>query len=102
MSRFFVGQRVRLVRGFDGVSPCVQQAEGHIHSFGVTQAGYVFLDGSINPNDCDCYVDWDGLPGPHSQHTNQLEPILPDGHRAGEEGVCTELDRILSAERAES
>ncbi len=82
MSRFFVGQRVKLVRACDGVSPSDRQAEGAFYGYGITEAGFVFPDGFVNPNECDCYVSWDGLPGPYSQHTNQLEAILPDGHRA--------------------
>ena len=100
MSRFFVGQRVRLARGVDGISPPSRVAEGRIYKFGLTQAGYVFPDGSVNPNDCDCYVNWDGIAGPHSQHTNQLEPILPEGSRTCDEDFKRDLDKLLEGVQA--
>ena len=99
MSKFFVGQRARLARAFDGISPSAQHAEGFFYGYGITDADFVFPDGFVNPSECDCYVMWDGLPGPHSQHTDQLEPIIPDGHRAGEEGTCEPLDKLLSEVR---
>lgn len=99
MSKFFVGQRVKLVRAFDCVSPSTQHAEGFFYGYGITDAGFVFPDGFVNPSECDCYVMWDGLPGPYSQHTEQLEPILPDGHRAGEDGKCELLDDLLERQR---
>lgn len=98
MSKFFVGQRVKLVRAFDGVSPSAQKAEGFFYGYGITDAGFVFPDGFVNPSQCDCYVVWDGLPGPHSQHTDQLEPILPEGHRAGDYSLSQLLDRCKQGE----
>ena len=98
MSKFFVGQRVKLVRAFDGVSPSAQKGEGFFYGYGITDAGFVFPDGFVNPSQCDCYVVWDGLPGPHSQHTDQLEPILPEGHRAGDYSLSQLLDRCKQGE----
>jgi hypothetical protein len=98
MATFFLGQRVKLVRAFDGVSPSAQKAEGLFYGYGITDAGFVFPDGFVNPSECDCYVVWDGLPGPHSQHTDQLEPILPDGHRAGDYSLSELLDRCTAGE----
>lgn len=100
MSKFFVGQRVKLVRAFDCVSPSTQHAEGFFYGYGITDAGFVFPDGFVNPSECDCYVVWDGLPGPHSQHTDQLEPILPDGHRAGDFTNVQDLLDSLTREHA--
>lgn len=98
MAKFFVGQRVKLVRAFDCVSPSVQQAEGFFYGYGFTDAGFVFPDGFVNPSECDCYVMWDGLSGPHSQHTDQLEPIQPSGHRAGDYSLSDLLDRCRAGE----
>ena len=98
MSRFFVGQRVKLVRSFDGISPSSIDAEGFIHKFVFLPEGYVFPDGQVNPSDCDCQVYWIGLSGLYAQHTSQLEPVLPSGERASDYSLSELLDRCKQGE----
>lgn len=98
MDNFFFGQRVRVVRAqrarLVGLEGRIAEIVGPWRDIddGSLRLGYG-LDTSP--------IEWDGDRWV-AFSADQLEPILPEGHRAGEEGVCTELDKILSAERAES
>lgn len=81
MSRFFVGQRVVLVRGFDFVTRADNFGiMGRISAFANLPKGARTFSGT-SPIDCDVEVVWDGdSPGARAQNTLQLEPILPEGH----------------------
>lgn len=82
MSRFFVGQRVRLVKSFSGNDGL----EGRIRTLSVVPADAGWFD---------CYVDWaDGSrDGPSGYATSfwQIEPILPEGHQPSEFTTLTDL-----------
>ena len=87
--KFFVGQRVRVVGNY----PRVRGAEGVVNEIGCeTMRGEpgVGVTLSICPlRDGYTCRDWCFPP-------DWLEPIIPDGHRAGEEGTCEPLDKLLS------
>ena len=104
MSRFFVGQRVRLARP---ENPANLGATGRITQLGHWPVGSVGLSGRKCLANFDCYIDWDcpvvaTLFGTKedkahaSQH--QLEPILPEGHKPCEEQFKRDLDRLLERE----
>lgn len=90
MSKFFVGQRVRMVNVsafehgdlFEGFETRILG-----RALDMTVDGYWALD------------DAGKWPSGLWVHENHLEPILPDGHRAGEEGECTLLDELLERQR---
>lgn len=96
MAKFFVGQRVKLVR------PRYPENMGKTGRIARLGLRVMIHDGSFS----NCFVDWDDgdrdgistgrLGRILSTHTDQLEPVHPDGHRAGEEGRCKPLDHLLS------
>lgn len=95
MSRFFVGQRVRIIR-----------VERYEHLLGaearVTALGVISmtLDGSLIDGCVKLDIPAPGFPGRFvAPPPDCLEPILPDGHRAGEEGKCELLDELLERQR---
>lgn len=48
-------------------------------------------------------LDFEKIGDPYRGFSDdQLEPIVPDGHRAGEEGRCEPLDKLLSEVSRES
>lgn len=76
MTRWFVGQRVKLVRGRDLISPAVHYGlVGTIFGFEEASIGDISIDGSALTMDTDCLVEWDGEGWPSHQHTGQLEPV---------------------------
>lgn len=98
MATFFVGQRVRMARPF---YPENLGRQGRIRELGI---GVQCQDGGY----ANCAVDWDdgqrdAITVYHESggrwrrwtHTSQLEPILPDGHRACDEDFKRDLDRLL-------
>lgn len=91
MSRFYVGQRVRLVRP---VQPENLGLEGHISA--------LFPDkspGLVDGLGWNCDVVWDDRPiRGHMCDTAQLEPIFPEGHRAGDYSLSDLLDRCRAGE----
>ncbi|HDS1550714.1 TPA: hypothetical protein QEK98_002969 [Stenotrophomonas maltophilia] len=85
MSKFFVGQRVRLVRSIDLVSPAKNYGlEGRVIDFEEFPKGTLMRDMRPLKLDCDVSVLWDGECYPCSQNTLQLEPILPEGSAPSE------------------
>lgn len=84
MAKFFVGQRVKLVYSRGWIPAGCQ---GRVISI----TSMVDTKGGIN----DCLVSWDGHQGVNGAMFEQLEPILPEGHRTGETGLCEPLDRLL-------
>lgn len=99
MSRFFVGQRVRLARP---ENPANLGATGRITQLGHWPVGSVGLSGRKCLANFDCYIDWDcpvvATPlgtKDNKAHasTHQLEPIVPEGHKASEYSLSELLDR---------
>jgi hypothetical protein len=91
MAKFFVGQRVRMV---DTDEPRAQPfvgketriiGEGYYDDLGV-DAWDLANGWSVTKPDAGSYI----------------EPILPYGHRVGEEGTCEPLDKLLSEVSRES
>lgn len=80
MSKFFVGQRVRLVRSVSGIVPI--GSEGIVYSIGVVDCG----GGDFG----DCLVKYPGYPSGFvvddcwAADFDQLEPILPEGSAPSE------------------
>lgn len=111
MAKFFVGQRVRLVRARLKANNGI---EGRIEALGLWTLGQLLPTGRIlsgNVPSVDAVVQWDKAVSTANNriefvtpvNTYRLEPIQPEGHCAGQPGVCIELDNlILAAERAES
>lgn len=80
-----MGQRVKLVRSIDLVSPARNYGlEGRVNSFDAVAKGTLMRDMSPLEIDCDITILWDGLDHPSSQNTLQLEPILPEGSAPSE------------------
>lgn len=92
MSRFFVGQRVKLARPKD---PANLGLEGVFERYEDNPIGSIVCDGILT-RDCDCLVTLDIEPGLLGcQREEQLEPILPDGHRPCDEEFKRDLDKLL-------
>lgn len=95
MSKFFVGQRVRIRYMRTSYWRVLAGREARVVGVGPYASG----DGGYTmPGDYRVQVDGDaGCPA--QVLADQLEPILPDGHRAGEEGKCELLDELLERQR---
>ena len=101
MSKFFVGQRVRMARA---VKVSRNGKEGRIAEFYPQEL-------PANGGVVNCAVDWDdgdsdlrycGIEGNTNlaTHTDQLEPILPSGHRASDfANVIDLLDSLKRTQR---
>lgn len=87
MSRFFVGQRVRLVRPF---YPENMGATGVINA--------MFQETRVRGGLVNCNVAFDVPVRGTDTHTSDLEPILPEGHKPCEEQFKRDLDRLLERE----
>lgn len=85
MAKFFLGQRVRLVKAR---YPENQGLEGRI----------VALFPGEYP--IDCQLDFGRPVRGHGTHTSKLEPILPSGHTASTESFQELMDR-LNTQRVE-
>lgn len=82
--KFFVGQRVKLVRP-------LRRPERAGLEFRIKGFGFWPKDGKRRL--CDCTIELDSG---NVVAAFQIEPILPSGHCAGEEGHCEPLDKLLS------
>jgi hypothetical protein len=98
MSRFFVGQRVR-IKWSDGW-PELAGREGRIseRASGVPDVRGIIGDWRVAPDAWGTHV----APTPSTMggrnfapSSDQLEPILPDGHRACDEDFKRDLDKML-------
>ena len=84
MSAFYVGQRVRMARCLgngtaNGTAVRVPRgAEGVIVGFVNWPAGTIANDGSTYRRHANARINYDGY-GRRGSHTDQLEPILPEG-----------------------
>lgn len=74
MAKFFVGQRVRMARPVNREN---FGAEGRIRAF--LPREFMVIGGLVN-----CIVDWNRPTTGQASHTEQLEPILPEGHQPSE------------------
>lgn len=92
MIKFFVGQRVRLARPDHEEN---RDRTGRISYIG-RFANFTMIRGLIC-EEGDCVVDWDNSYW-SPQFTHQLEPILPDGHRAGDYTLSELLERCKQGE----
>lgn len=93
MAKFFLGQRVRVVRPDSGSRVrglCVGD-EGVIASRDPYVDFRVRVSGKLNPTEV-----YDEPQETFPMFQDELEPILPEVHRAGEEGRCKPLDHLLS------
>jgi hypothetical protein len=84
MATFFVGQRVRIIGCEDMENRRYIGDEQRIVRF--TVSGYPVLDCHPRPNGANCCA-----------HHN-LEPILPDGHRAGDFSFSELMDKCREGE----
>lgn len=85
MAKFFVGQRVVLVRGFDLITRAKHYGlTGHIVGFCNFPIGTPTFEGIALPFVGDVTIQWDGWVGRSTQNTNQIEPILPEGAQPSE------------------
>jgi hypothetical protein len=82
MSRFFVGQRVRLARP---LNPKNKGWEGRVVYVGAVATGQEIGGFRMKPvRVCNCAVLWDQSGFTHPQCTDQLEPIQPEGSQPSE------------------
>lgn len=80
MTKFWVGQRVVLVRANDLVSRAKNYGKkGVITGFGDYPSGIIMANGQPLSINCDVAISWDGEDFGRAQNTGQLEPILYDG-----------------------
>lgn len=93
MSRFFVGQRVRIVRPWDDMNLKDRLnwiklcgSEGRVSEVGCLNQFLSVGVGVIVNNEEWCLPEYG------------LEPILPDGHRAGDYSLSQLLDRCKQGE----
>lgn len=94
MSRFFVGQRVRIVR-------CGNPENNHLVGKEATvvgkrevtayQLGYPLVGIEVRIDGLGEIRPYDGRR--HAFRTSHLEPILPEGHKASEYSLSELLDR---------
>jgi len=73
MARFYVGQRVKLVRP---LHPRNMNETGTVADFQCFAKGTLGRR-RIAPIDCNIGIRWDGDGVIYSQHTEQLEPLTP-------------------------
>lgn len=95
MSRFFVGQRVRVVRPDSGSRVrglCVGD-EGVIESRDPYVDARVRVVGKINPTEM-----YSEPQETFPMFYEELEPIQPSGHRAGDYSLSELLDRCRAGE----
>lgn len=96
MARFFVGQRVRIVRSSGGHAG----KTGRVSHLGYWEPGDVLPSGRpLWKTICgyvDTYVIHD-TGGGSPAHSTNLEPILPDGLRAGDYSNLRDLMDALSS-----
>ncbi len=96
MSRFFVGQRVKLARPFNPVN--VGRA-GHISHLSFLPKGTNTGEG-VTEHDSDCGVVWDNFgPSIYLQHTSQLEPIILPGLEPSELSIDELLPFLKEKDR---
>lgn len=95
MARFFVGQRVVLVRGRDFVSRAKSHGSlGVVSGLGFWGRGEWGIDGRME-FDCNVTIKWDDYPGrEYFQNTAQLEPILPEGAQPSEFSFSELMDNL--------
>lgn len=97
MSKFFVGQRVRLAwKSSFATSLAPIGVTGVIKAIGPRMPGHYF-EGCIFTDETDCLVVWDYSAETCGCIFPQLEPILPEGHRPCDESFKRELDKLLEA-----
>lgn len=95
MSKFFVGQRVRIIRAER--FPHLLGAEARVTKIGVLA---MMKDGVLIEGCVKLDIPAPGFPGQFvAPPPDWIEPILPEGHRAGEEGKCELLDELLERQR---
>lgn len=98
MSRFFVGQRVRVV------SAATLGSAHRVGTEDVVSARYGFLTFSNGDEGVaysllgDSDYDRSCMPGWAAWMGDQLEPILPEGHKGCDEDFKRDLDKLLSKE----
>lgn len=105
MAKFFVGQRVRILRSFSW--PELAGSEGCVVGLGdvITAGPWAGVQGITVAPDC-----WGTSRAPHTSSLSgathfcplpdQLEPILPSGHHAATESFQELMDR-LNTEKVE-
>ena len=79
MPKFFVGQRVKLARPR---YPKNLGIEGRFLGYVTPRLNY------------DCDVDWEGRWHTNISSSDRLEPILPEGHKAGDFSYEQLLDHL--------
>lgn len=98
MATFFVGQRVRLVwKSVHSNTARKVGAEGRVAVVGPWRKGEINFRNKVMTTNSDYLVDWSD--GDDSfVLSSQIEPILPDGHRAGDYSLSELLDRCRAGE----
>lgn len=98
MAKFFVGQPVKLMwKRADSTTDRKVGAEGRIAVVGPWREGEINFRNRVMTSNSDYLVDWND--GDDSfVLSSQLEPILPDGHRAGDYSLSELLDRCRAGE----
>lgn len=94
MAKFFVGQRVRIIRVER--SPHLLGAEARVTKIGVLT---IMKDGALIEGCVKLDIPAPGFPGQFvAAPPDWIEPILPDGHRAGDYSLSELLDRCRAGE----
>jgi hypothetical protein len=100
MAKFYVGQRVRIL--YSNGWPELAGQEGRIVSAATSRGIEGKSEWQVAPDAWGTDIAPRRSPnggrsfGPHS---SQLEPILPDGHRACDDDFKRDLDKLLERQR---
>lgn len=99
MATFFVGQRVRMVRPVSRLE--MKDATGRIRDFnpsaivpGVGSMSVVLVDWDDGERDGPKALGFSG----YATHPDTIEPILPDGRRAGDFSFSELMDKCREGE----
>jgi hypothetical protein len=84
MSKFFVGQRVRIARDLWGETPELVGKESVVTSTSLVDADGFEIQLAI---DRECFF-----------HPSELEPVIPSGHRSGDYSYTELMDRCRAGE----
>ena len=94
MAKFFVGQRVRIIRVHR--FPHLLGAEARVTEIGVLA---MMKDGALIEGCVKLDIPAPGFPGQFvAPPPDWIEPILPEGHRAGDYSLSELLDRCRAGE----
>lgn len=101
MAKFAVGMRVRLVKfqaPSGGLPPIPVGDCGVIIDFTTAESGDMTVRGDVLRMDCNCRVQFE-FGGFRASHTDNIEPILPEGAAPSIYSYQELMDKLREGER---